>query len=63
MNWGCEWRYARQRWAGILGYFEKKQSVDIWTKTSPGGAPHVVGSDGTVSIAKIVSLSLLVLKT
>ena len=28
-----------------------------------GGAPHVVGSDGTVRIAKIVCLSLLVLKT
>ena len=24
MDWGCEWRHARKRWAGILGFFEKK---------------------------------------
>ena len=42
------------------------QWVEIWTYMSPvgqGGAPHVVGSDGTVSIVKIMYLSLLVLKT
>ena len=50
--------------------FEKKHLVEIWTKrrvdfrvsARPGqfglrDAPHVVGSDGTVSIIKIVSLS------
>ena len=30
---GCEWLYARKRWAGILGDFEKKQLVEIWHRT------------------------------
>ena len=33
-DWGCEWRHARKRWAGILGYFEKNR-VEIWTYASP----------------------------
>ena len=33
MRLGCEWRHARKRWAGILGDFEKKQLVEIWSWT------------------------------
>ena len=30
---GCERRHARKWWAGILGDFEKKQLVEIWSWT------------------------------
>ena len=49
--------------AGILGYFEKKQLVEIrsWARriqlVANGMSRVFVGSDGTVSIVKIVSLS------
>ena len=74
LDWRCEWRHAWKRWAVILGYFEKSGYWRFETGRSElkfeprrdqlglGGAPRVVGSDGTVSIVKIVSLSLLVSK-
>ena len=72
MELGCEWRHARKRRAGNFGDFWKKQLVEIrtWTKwveiwswARPvqfvvyGMRRAFVGSDGTVSIVKIVSLS------
>ena len=27
MDWECEWRHSRKRWAGILGYFEKSSEL------------------------------------
>ena len=74
---GCEWRHAQKRWAGVLGDFWKKQldeirlwerPVGIWSWTGRvqfvayGMRRAFVGPDGTVSIGKIVSLSLLVSK-
>ena len=58
---GCEWRHTRKRWAGILGYFEKSSLLRFEPRRDQlglGGAPRVVGSDGTVRIVKIVCLSL-----
>ena len=61
---GCEWRHARKWWAGNFGDFWKKtQLVEIWTLARAvqlglhGMRRPFVGSDGTVSIVKIVSLS------
>ena len=78
-DWGSEWRHARERWAEDLRWFLKKKKqlveiwgwtkrVDFWASARPGqlgvrDAPRVVGSDGTVSILKIVSLSPSVEKT
>ena len=67
--WMMSWPEA-MGW-GFWVIFEKKQWVEIWTKAkgvdfqiwaSPGqlglrDAPRVVGSDVTVSIVKIMSLS------
>ena len=79
MRLGCEWRHARKRWAENFSDFWEKQLVEVWLwarrveiltlgEVSPAGGYGMrrtfVGSDGTVSIVKIVSLSLslLVLK-
>ena len=62
MGLGCEWRHA-QKWAvGNFGDFWKKQLVEIQTWASLVVVNRrrrvFVGSDGMVSIVKIVSLSL-----
>ena len=72
MDWGCEWGHARKRWAEDLGWFKKKKwlveirtwakRVDFRASVRPGqlslrDALSVVGSDRTVSIVKIASLS------
>ena len=62
MGVGCEWRHARKRWAEIFGDFEKDVSWDpTLGQASPAGGYGMrsvfVGSDRTVSIVKIVSLS------
>ena len=60
-NWGCEWCHARKIWAGVLGYFEQSSYLIFEPRRVQlglGCAPRVVRSDGTVSIVKIVSLSL-----
>ena len=71
MDWGCEWSHAQKRWAGILSDFEKAVSWDLnfdgasWDSNLVEASPvvccgvwaRVFGSDETVSIIKIVSLS------
>ena len=72
-DWGYEWRHARKRWAEDFGWYLKKSSVlrsearrsDLilrtWTRPVHLGlwdSPRVVGSDGTVSNVKILTLSL-----
>ena len=69
---GCEWRHARRRWAKGFGWFLKKKQwveirsrakrFDFWASVRPGGwglrdSPRIVGSDWTVSIVEIESLS------
>ena len=69
---GCEWCHSRRQWAEDFGWFLKKSSelrfeprrseLNFWTWARPvqwglRDAPLVVGSDRTVSIVKIVSLS------
>ena len=62
-DWGCEWCHAWKRWAEDFGWFlKKKASWFFWTWARPvqwglRDALRIVGSDGTVSIVKIVSLS------
>ena len=70
-DWGCEWRHIRKRWAEDFGWFlTKTVSWDLkldkagwflrWARPVLLGlrdASREVGSDGTVSIAKIESLS------
>ena len=64
-DWGCEWRPARKRWAGILGYFEKKavswdldqleSSCLLWVCVHVGWVSELRADAGrTVSIVKIV---------
>ena len=72
-DWGWEWRHARKRWAGILGYFEKSSELrsEPWrVQLFAMGCARVgwvsklrADAGRTVSIAKIVCLSLLVSKT
>ena len=71
MDWGCEWCHARKQWAEDFGWFFKKSrswDSDLdeksWflSRARPvqlglWDVPRMVGSDGTVSTVKIVSLS------
>ena len=60
MGLGMWWCHARKRWAGIFGYFEKSSLLRFGPGRVQLGLRDVlrmVGSDGTVSIVKIVSLS------
>ena len=64
MGLGSEWRHAWKRWVGNFGDFWKKQLVEIWSWTKRvqfvayGMRRAFIGSEETVSIIKIVSLSL-----
>ena len=77
MRRGCKWRHSRKRWAETFGDFWKNQLVEIrrwaipveiwsWTRrvqfVAYGMRRAFVGSDVSVSIVKIVCLSLLVSK-
>ena len=58
----CEWRHAQEAMAWKFGDFEKDVSWDqTLGRASPAGGYGMrsafVGSDSTVSIVKIVSLS------
>ena len=60
MRLGCRWCHARKRRAGNFGDFWKSSYLRFEPRRVQlglGGAPRVVGSDGTVSIVNTVSLS------
>ena len=63
MRLRCGWCHARKRWGRNFGDFEKKELIEILTLGEGrlaggyGMRPAFFGSDGAVSIVKIVSLS------
>ena len=59
MGWGFWVIFWKKQWVEIWSWMKW---VDFWTWVRPvqlwtTGCPHIVGSDGTVSIVEIVSLS------